>query len=31
MQKMQVLMQEPEKMKLWFEQKRQEFEALPEE
>lgn len=31
MNEMQVLMQKPEAMKDWFETKRKEFEALPEE
>lgn len=31
MQDMQELMQKPEAMKEWFENKRREFEALPEE
>ncbi len=31
MQKMQGLMQAPDAMKEWFEGKRREFEALPEE
>jgi len=31
MDKMQELMQSPENMKAWFENKRQEFEALPED
>ena len=30
MQKIQALMQAPEKMQAWFESKRQEFELLPE-
>ncbi|MCI5107629.1 MAG: hypothetical protein MRY76_13015 [Pseudomonadales bacterium] len=30
MQKMQHLMQDPEAMASWFEQRKQEFEALPE-
>jgi hypothetical protein len=30
MQKMQHLMQDPEAMANWFEQRKQEFEALPE-
>ncbi len=31
MNKMQELMQDPDAMKEWFEKKRQEFEALPED
>ncbi len=31
MQKMQELMKSPEDMKNWFENKRKEFEALPED
>jgi len=31
MNKMQALMQRPEAMKQWFESKRGEFEALPED
>ena len=31
MQKMQKLMQDPDKMEKWFNGKRQEFEALPED
>lgn len=31
MQKMQELMKNPEAMEAWFESKRQEFEALPED
>lgn len=30
MEKIQELMQSPEKMQKWFESKRKEFEALPE-
>jgi hypothetical protein len=31
MQKVQSLMQNPEKMTLWFESKRAEFDALPDD
>ena len=31
MNKMQELMKSPEQMKAWFENKRKEFDALPEE
>ena len=31
MQRVQALMQEPEKMQAWFEAKKQEFAALPED
>mgnify|MGYP000195953474 CR=1 FL=1 len=31
MNEMQVLMQNPEAMKTWFENKKKEFEALPED
>ena len=31
MNQMQVIMQSPDEMKQWFENKRKEFEALPEE
>lgn len=31
MQEMQSLMQDPEAMKTWFENKRKEFDALPED
>jgi len=31
MDKMQEIMKTPENMKAWFENKRQEFEALPED
>ncbi|MEW8627220.1 MAG: hypothetical protein AB2551_15835 [Candidatus Thiodiazotropha sp.] len=31
MQKMQVLMQDPDALKNWFENKQKEFEALPED
>ena len=31
MQKMSELMQEPDAMQRWFDSKRQEFDALPEE
>lgn len=31
MEEMKALMQEPDAMKQWFESKRQEFEALPDE
>ena len=31
MDKMRQLMQEPEKMRQWFESKKAEFEALPED
>ena len=31
MKTVQEMMMEPEKMQAWFESKRQEFEALPEE
>lgn len=31
MQKMQDLMKNPEKMNQWFEEKRKEFETLPED
>lgn len=31
MQKMQQLMQEPEEMNKWYESKRREFDALPED